>query len=840
MAKQVDTIKKFVDTLTKTTKTGTAAVDEAMGSVGAGNYSTFKQKFLEAQTGRGTQDFLEQICGVRIYNTDTGAITGSDAGGSVTKTADSIVPEATAAKEPTEAEYSRFTKNGLTVNILYNASNDSERNKQRLIARALYNWWIPESLDLINESLGINFTDGRANINEITVDIGNYGWGYAHERSYVGIKADYDLGRASNVTLMIGTSVLSGLTGNDKNGVLDRKSGIYSPIYYTKNSYSTAYNGNYSSPYASYADQLILQALAEITLEANVSYFNKLPSEISNGLVELVGGYDSSTSDLSNFLNSSNNYNAQYYGYTLMRYLAKNYAVETLPAGLSYNSDKTVLTASTAFTGTKIDLANFEGTVKTVNASKLTQDVQIIGNALANSIIGGSGADTLAGASGNDSLTGGAGNDVFIYSAGRDVITDYAAGDRISLGAAISKSSVSGSDVVFTIGSGLLTVKNAKGKTLSMIDAAGKAYTTVIGAAAASTLMTVTNSTKTPVTIGAAIKTVDATKRTTAISLTGNKLDNSISGGTGNDSLHGGDGQDSILGGAGNDKIWGDAGNDNLRGGAGNDTIAGGAGNDKIFGDAGNDVLNGGAGNDSLAGGDGNDSLTGGAGNDYFFFSAGKDVITDYATGDKIKISSGKISKATLSGSDVVFTIGTGSLTVKDGKGKTLSMIDSAGKSFSTVVGGSTPATTPSGTYTITNSTKSPVKLGASYKAANASSRTSAIKITGNDSANSIIGGKGNDTLDGGKGNDSLWGNAGKDVFLYSDGEGKDIIYGFANDDMLLITGAFTGTYNKSNKEIAFKVGSTASAITLKDFTATTFNVNGYDYGISGTKLVKK
>ena len=57
---------------------------------------------------------------------------------------------------------------------------------------------------------------------------------------------------------------------------------------------------------------------------------------------------------------------------------------------------------------------------------------------------------------------------------------------------------------------------------------------------------------------------------------------------------------------------------------------------------------------------------------------------------------------------------------------------------------------------------------------------------------------------------------------------------------MLLITGTFTGTYDSSKKEVAFKVGSTANAVTLKNFTATTFNVNGYDYGISGSKLVKK
>ena len=91
-----------------------------------------------------------------------------------------------------------------------------------------------------------------------------------------------------------------------------------------------------------------------------------------------------------------------------------------------------------------------------------------------------------------------------------------------------------------------------------------------------------------------------------------------------------------------------------------------------------------------------------------------------------------------------------------------------------------------------------------------------------------------------GKGNDSLWGDAGKDTFLYSNGDGKDVIYGFDNSDMLKITGTFSGTYNKSKKEVYFKVGSTSNAITLKDFSATTFNVNSTNYKISGTKLVKK
>ena len=110
------------------------------------------------------------------------------------------------------------------------------------------------------------------------------------------------------------------------------------------------------------------------------------------------------------------------------------------------------------------------------------------------------------------------------------------------------------------------------------------------------------------------------------------------------------------------------------------------------------------------------------------------------------------------------------------------------------------------------------------------------------DAGNDILkGGKGNDSLWGGKGNDSLWGDAGSDTFIYESGDGKDVIFGFENNDLLQITGTFSGTYNKSKKEVYFKVGSTASAITLKDFSSTsTFNINCTNYTISGSKLVKK
>ena len=65
-------------------------------------------------------------------------------------------------------------------------------------------------------------------------------------------------------------------------------------------------------------------------------------------------------------------------------------------------------------------------------------------------------------------------------------------------------------------------------------------------------------------------------------------------------------------------------------------------------------------------------------------------------------------------------------------------------------------------------------------------------------------------------------------------------ISGFEDNDLLQVTGVFSATYNKRAKELYFNVDSTTNAITLKNFTATSFNVNGTAYQISNTSLVKK
>ncbi len=99
-----------------------------------------------------------------------------------------------------------------------------------------------------------------------------------------------------------------------------------------------------------------------------------------------------------------------------------------------------------------------------------------------------------------------------------------------------------------------------------------------------------------------------------------------------------------------------------------------------------------------------------------------------------------------------------------------------------------------------------------------------------------LYGGTGNDSLNGGKGNDSLWGESGADTFYYAFGDGKDIIYGFEDDDLLKIVGSFTTSYKKN--AITFAIGD--GSITLKNFTATTFHINSDIYQInSKNKFVK-
>ncbi len=473
------------------------------------------------------------------------------------------------------------------------------------------------------------------------------------------------------------------------------------------------------------------------------------------------------------------------------------------------------------------------------------------GDAGADKLLGGAGDDTLLGGTGNDTFTGGTGNDLFIYSAGNDVITDYATGDKISLGAALTSTSLNGSDSVLKIGSGTLTVKNAR--TLALTDAQGTELNTIIGG------VIYDENSAAAVTVPSGIDIVDASSRATAIKIVANKVANSIRGGSGSDTISTG------------------AGNDTVYGGAGNDSINGGNDNDYLSGDAGADKLLGGAGDDTLLGGTGNDTLTGGTGNDLFIYSAGNDVITDYATSDKISLGAA-LTSASLNGSDSVLKIGSGTLTVKNAR--TLALTDAQGTELNTIIGGviydensAAAVTVPSGIVFVdatarTKSIRITVnKMSNSIVCGSGSDTISAgagndtvYGGAGNDSINGgndndrllgqngndyLYGGAGNDLLSGYNGNDTLWGGTGNDTLIGGTGSdtfiytaGNDTVSGFEDDDLLQITGDWSTVVDASAKTIAFTVGT--GSLTIKNYTATEFNINGDAYAISGTTLAKK
>ena len=110
-------------------------------------------------------DFLKEKCDIILDNDDTGEITGSDAGGSTTKTASSVVEEDGNVDRNFKDNY--FNVNGLNVYLakvvdgdlkVIEYSDSSLDEKSRYIWQALHSWWLEGALDLIAESYGDNFS----------------------------------------------------------------------------------------------------------------------------------------------------------------------------------------------------------------------------------------------------------------------------------------------------------------------------------------------------------------------------------------------------------------------------------------------------------------------------------------------------------------------------------------------------------------------------------------------------------------------------------------------------------------------------------------------------------
>ena len=440
---------------------------------------------------------------------------------------------------------------------------------------------------------------------------------------------------------------------------------------------------------------------------------------------------------------------------------------------LIYNNNDslkaTAVTVAAAY-GSRLQASSYGKNVATIDASSHSKVINITGNTQNNVIVCGSGNDTLDGGKGNDVLTGGKGKDIFLYSSGggNDTITDYTAGQdtiKISSGS-ISGYSDSGNDVILTVGAGTLKIQGGKNNAITIKDSQNKIVVYKDGVIynntniANATSATITsNYENESIVANTAMITLNASANTNDIEIIGNKKNNSILGGSGDD------------------------------------------------------ILSGGA---------GSDTLTGGKGNDTFIYEAGNDVIADYTENeDTIKISAGvEITSYTVSGKDLVLkTNNKGSIRIKNGKTQAIKISDGDNSIIyqnGAIYDNEDISVAESVTIT-SNYGKEFNASDSSIATINASAKSVAMKISGNNENNYIIGTKKNDTITAtagentivaGMGNDLLIGGSSHDIFYYTKGDGNDTIRDYTKgQDIIQIAGSDSVSYSTVNNNAVFKVG---------------------------------
>lgn len=429
-----------------------------------------------------------------------------------------------------------------------------------------------------------------------------------------------------------------------------------------------------------------------------------------------------------------------------------------------------------------------------------------------------------------DTVVGGKGNDtVSLYSSsydnyartinyasgdGNDVIYGLSAYDTVHITKGKYSTAKSGADIVVSVGSGKITLKDMALSSVQVQAANGtvetvKAYN-IVNNYSSHTL-------------------ISGTDKADAVSNSSNFV--TIDGGKGDDIISGGY-YNYIKGGAGKDLI----------------TLVGYSA-----------TVNAGAGNDSI-------NINSNYSNSLIQYAAGdgKDVITGFHSTDTLHITNGSYTTTT-SGDDVVLTVKkgtvTGSVTFKDAIADTLAIEDSKGNvkyiqaanHISNYSDTKVVNATKKRDYIENHGDKVTVNAAADNDTiANYGGNT---KINGGDGNDVIVssesslhvtidGGKGKDSIDsyadynsvsggadadtitsysgyattitGGKGNDYilLGDSANNNVISYATGAGNDTVEGFGTDDILRIT---KGAYNAkaSGSDVIVTVGE--GKITLKD-----------------------
>jgi len=545
---------------------------------------------------------------------------------------------------------------------------------------------------------------------------------------------------------LTGNSAANTLTGNAGNDTLDGGVGADSLVGGAGNdTYSVDNTGDTVTESASSGTDTVRSSIT-LTLASNVENLILTGTAAINGTGNTLANTITGNS-AANTLSGGTGADTMIGGAGNDTYIVDNTG-DVVTENANEGTD-TVQSSVTYTMGNNVENLTLTGTTA-INGTGNTLDNYLTGNSAANTLTGGAGNDTLDGGTGADSLIGGAGNDTYIRDNTGDVITENA-------------------------GEGTDTVQTSLAYTLGN---------------------NVENLTLTGTTA------VSGTGNTLDNYLTGNTAANTLTGGAGNDTLDGGSGADSLIGGTGNDTYIRDNVSDVITENAseGTDTVItslaytlgnnvenltltgttaiSGTGNtldNYLTGNSAANTLTGGAGNDTLDGGAGADSLIGGTGNDTYIRDNTGDVITENAG----------------EGTDTVIT---------------------------------------SLAYTMGNNVENLTLTGTT--AINGTGNTLDNYLTGSSAANTLTGDTGNDTIDGGLGNDSLVGGAGNDTYLFRRTDGIDTINDYnattTDADILKLTNGIASTdpvIVKQINDLYVFVDSGDYIQIASQFTATTYGI---------------
>lgn len=468
-----------------------------------------------------------------------------------------------------------------------------------------------------------------------------------------------------------------------------------------------------------------------------------------------------------------------------------------------------------------------------------------IGNADNNALTGNAGVNVLDGGAGADVMTGGAGDDTYVVDAAGDSVVEIGgegtdtvrSGIDYTLGTAVENlmlagtadlngtgneldNSLTGNAGANRIdgGTGADQMAGGNGDDLYIVDNAGDQVQESVAAGTdtvqASVSFALSNDVENLVLTGAALNG------------TGNALDNQITGNAIGNRLDGAAGADMMTGGAGDDTYVVDQSGDRTVEAEGGGletvessvtwTLADNVENLTLTGSAdidgtGNSLANtliGNAGANALDGGAGADSMTGGQGDDGYAVDNAGDLVEEQSNQGFDRVAASidyvlpqHVEQLTLTGSAIRGTgndldnllFGNDQATILDGQtgvdqmaggaGDDRYAVDNAGDAITEGFDAGIDTVVSSVSYGLAANVENLILTGSSNLAATGNELANVL--VGNAGANTIQAGAGNDVLAGGVDDDNLAGGSDDDLYLYHQGEGRDVIVDASGTDTL-------------------------------------------------------